>query len=225
MSTTGMAHPWARGRPRVLASEPEGIAVAPTDNPADATFQDIWIVDRDKKKVSFFDNAAGRTSGEYDADSSFALNSSNGHPKGVTTDGASLWVVDDDGGKEQVFKYNLAGQLQGKWEIADAALEEPTGITLDPSGGTTLWIVDKKSAKVYQFDNATGLISGSKASDAVFALAAGNTNPQGIADPPPVRATASRVSFDGLSSQVSQADRSGSLDGRTAAADALKFLF
>lgn len=176
-----------------LGKEPEGIAVAPTSDPANPTFRDVWVVDREKKKVFFFNNAAGRTSGEYDADSSFALNSANTHPKGIATNGVSLWVVDDDGGREQVFKYNLAGQLLGNWEIADAALEEPTGITLDPAGGTTLWIVDKKSDKVYQFDNATGLVSGSKASDATFALAAENGNPQGIADPIPFVAAAAEV--------------------------------
>ena len=37
---------------------------------------------------------------------------------------------------------------------------------------------------MYQYNNATGLTSGSKSPDTSWALAAGNTNPQGIADPP-----------------------------------------
>jgi hypothetical protein len=70
--------------------------------------------------------------------------------------------------------------------IGDSALEEPRGITVDPSGGTTIWIVDKKTDKVYQFDNATGndVLGETLNSVALFPLAAGNNDPEGIADPP-----------------------------------------
>ena len=37
---------------------------------------------------------------------------------------------------------------------------------------------------IYQYDGAVSRTSGSAAADAFFDLAAGNTNPQGIADPP-----------------------------------------
>ncbi len=47
-----------------------------------------------------------------------------------------------------------------------------------------MWIIYNQADRVYQFDNVRSLISGSKAPSASFALAAGNTNPQGIADPP-----------------------------------------
>ena len=179
-----------------IGNEAEGIAVAPTDVASDPTFGDIWIVDRDKKKVFFFDAAAGRKSGEFNSNSSFNLVSANDHPKGITTDGASLWVVDDDGGTEQVFKYTIGGKPLGSWEIADAVLEEPRGITLDLYGGTTLWVVDKKSDMVYQFDNAIGLSSGSKASDGAFALTAANSDAEGIADPRPFMAVPSESERD-----------------------------
>ena len=45
---------------------------------------------------------------------------------------------------------------------------------------------------VYQYDAAVGLISGSSSASSSFALAAGNTNPQGIADPPAPIAADSR---------------------------------
>ena len=47
-----------------------------------------------------------------------------------------------------------------------------------------LWIVDSGTKRVYQFDAAASLTSGSLSPSTSFALAAGNTNPQGIADPP-----------------------------------------
>jgi hypothetical protein len=45
--------------------------------------------------------------------------------------------------------------------------------------------VDSGTLKVYQYTAAAGRTSGSQNASAAFALAAGDTNPQGIADPPP----------------------------------------
>jgi hypothetical protein len=47
-----------------------------------------------------------------------------------------------------------------------------------------LRIADSGTKRVYQFDSAAGLTSGNLYPSTFFALAAGNTNPQGIADPP-----------------------------------------
>ncbi len=150
----------------------EGIATDGTD---------VWIVDAKQDKVFRYTNAAGLRSGSQNA-SSFNLNSGNANPKDIVTDGVNLWVV-DDAATDKVFKYTLTGSLLGSWTIAGAG-SSPTGITLDPSGGGSLWIVDNGTDRVYQFDNARGLTSGSLSPSASFALAAGNTNPQGIADPP-----------------------------------------
>jgi hypothetical protein len=95
---------------------------------------------------------------------------------------------------------NLSGTLLGSWTISGAGTS-PTGITLDPSNVTNLWMVDSGTRRVYQFDNAASRTSGSQSPSASFALAAGNTNPQGIADPPvglglPVANTA-QVKVDG----------------------------
>jgi hypothetical protein len=48
-----------------------------------------------------------------------------------------------------------------------------------------LWIVDNVTHKVYQYVGAAGRTTGSQKASATFALAAGDTKPQGIADPPP----------------------------------------
>jgi hypothetical protein len=99
------------------------------------------------------------------------------------TDGTYLWVVNDSR-TDMVYKYTLSGSLVGSWSITGAG-SSPTGITLDPSNVGALWIVDSGTDRVYQFDNAAGRTSGSQSPSTSFALAAGNTNPQGIADPPP----------------------------------------
>ncbi|QEH38910.1 FG-GAP repeat protein [Aquisphaera giovannonii] len=163
---------WAAGG---LASNAtvEGIATNGTD---------VWIVDGRQGKVFRYAGAAGRLSGSQNAASSFALNSGNAGPKDIVTDGTNLWVVNDST-TDKVFKYTLSGSLVGSWTISGAG-SSPTGITLDPSGGGALWVVDSGTDRVYQFDNARGRTSGSQSPSASFALAAGNANPQGIADPP-----------------------------------------
>jgi hypothetical protein len=103
----------------------------------------------------------------------------------MVTDGTSLWVVNDST-TDKVFKYTLSGSLVGSWTISTSGAASPTGLTIDPSGASQdIWIVDSGTDKVYQYANARGKTSGSQSAAATFALAAGNTNPQGIADPPP----------------------------------------
>jgi sugar lactone lactonase YvrE len=145
---------------------------------------DIWLVDGKQDKVFRYANAAGRLTGSQNAASSFSLNTGNKNPKDLVTDGTSIWVL-NDGSPNRVFKYTLAGTLLGNWTI-DAANASPTGITLDPTDVGHLWIVDSGTDRVYQYDAAAGRTSGSQSASASFALAAGNTNPQGIADPPAI---------------------------------------
>jgi len=168
----GLLGTWAAGGLNA-ASQVEGIATNGTD---------VWIVDAKQDKVFKYAGAASRLSGGQNAASNFSLNKSNANPKDIVTDGTSLWVV-DDGSADKVFKYTVAGSLLGSWTITGAG-SSPTGITLDPSSPSHLWIVDSGTDRVYQFDNAVNRTSGSQSPSTSFALAAGNTNPQGIADPP-----------------------------------------
>ena len=137
---------------------------------------------RSLDKVYKYTGAASRLSGSQSAASSFKLSNGNTNSKGIVTDGTSLWVV-DDGTTDKVFKYTLSGSLLGSWTI-DAANSHPTGITINPTNVSDIWIVDNGTAKVYQYTAAAGRTSGSQNAATTFALAAGNTNPQGIADPP-----------------------------------------
>jgi sugar lactone lactonase YvrE len=145
---------------------------------------DIWLVDSYSDKVYKYTGAASRLSGSQNAASSFSLASGhNGdpNPQDIVTDGTSFWVV--DGTNHKVFKYTLSGSLLGSWSI-DPADTHPTGITINPNNVSDIWIVDNGTDKVYQYIGAASRTSGSQNAGATFALAAGNTNPQGIADPP-----------------------------------------
>src|SRR5262249_37731399 len=97
------------------------------------------------------------------------------------TDGTSFWVV--DGTALKVFKYSLSGTSLGSWAI-DPANTHPTGITINPANVNDIWITDSGTLKVYQYIGAANRTSGSQNAGATFALASGDSNPQGIADPP-----------------------------------------
>ena len=151
-------------------NRPEGIA---TDGTA------VWIVDRGNDRVHYFEDGATRI-GDTGATSSFSLQA--GDPRGITTDGTYLWVV--DAGTDDVYKYSVGGALLGNWAL-DSRNTVPRGITIDPGNVSDIWVIDSMDDDIYQYTAAAGLIAGSQSANTVLNLAAGNTNPQGIADPPP----------------------------------------
>jgi hypothetical protein len=169
----GLLGSWTAGSLQATA-QVEGIATNGTD---------IWIIDAKQDKVYKYSSAASRTSGSQNANSSFNLNSGNKNPKDIVTDGTYLWVVNDST-TDKVFKYTVAGSLVGSWTISTSGPSSPTGITIDPTNVSDIWIVDSGADRVYQYTAAASRTSGSQSAATSFALAAGNTNPQGIADPP-----------------------------------------
>ncbi|MFO0842679.1 MAG: Calx-beta domain-containing protein [Gemmataceae bacterium] len=186
----GLLGSWTAGGLHAQA-QVEGIATNGTD---------VWLLDNKQDKVFKYAGAASRLSGSQSAASSFSLNSGNGNGKGIVTDGSSLWVV-DDGSADKVFKYTLAGALSGSWAI-DAANASPTGLTINPASVNDIWIVDSGTDRVYQYTAAAGRTSGSQSASATFALAAGNTNPQDIADPPPVDMALTPAALTGALKQL-----------------------
>lgn len=152
----------------------EGIATNGTD---------VWILDNYSDKVYKYAGAASLLSGTQNPASSFKLSGSNSNGKGIVTDGTSLWVVDDGSSSDKVYKYTVTGTAKGSWTI-DSANSHPTGLTIDPTNVSDIWIVDNGTDKVYQYTAAASRTSGSQTAAATFALAPGNTNPQDIADPP-----------------------------------------
>jgi sugar lactone lactonase YvrE len=145
---------------------------------------DLWLADSFSHTVYKYAGAASRLSGSQSTVSSFShAGGKNGdtNPQDIVTDGTSFWVVDST---KKVFKYTLSGTMLGSWSL-DPANAHPTGITINPNNVSDVWIVDSGTDKVYQYIGAAGRTSGSQNAGATFALAAGDTNPQGIADPPP----------------------------------------
>ena len=143
---------------------------------------DIWIVASSAGKVYKYTGAASRLSGTQNANSTFSLNKADSNPQDIVTDGTSFWVV--DGSALKVFKYTLSGSLLGSWTI-DPANTHPTGITVNPTNASDIWIVDSGTLKVYDYTAAASRTSGSQNASATFALNPSDTDPQGIADPPP----------------------------------------
>lgn len=163
---------------------------------------DLWLVDPNQDKVFKFTGGANLRSGRVNATSSFALNSANLNATDLVTDGSHLWVVNDTTTTDKVFRYSTSGTLEGSWTISSSN-PSPTGITLDPSNVNHLWIVDSATDRVYQYDGATARLAGSQEPSLSFALAATNTNPQGIADPQPaVIANVGTRSLDGVMEQI-----------------------
>lgn len=141
----------------------------------------LWLVESGGDRVYFFSNAATRISGTQNATSNFLLSASNRNPKDLVTDGTSIWVVDDST-SDRVFRYTVSGTFQNSWLI-NSANSRPTGITLDPSNGSQdIWIVDSGTDRIYRYANARTLTAPTLTS--FIQLAAGNTDPTGIADPP-----------------------------------------
>jgi hypothetical protein len=143
---------------------------------------DVWIVDAKSDKVYRYAGAASRLSGSQNAASSFSLNNQNGNATDLVTNGVHVWVVNNSS-TDKVFQYTVSGSLVGSWTITSGG-GSPTGITIDPTNVSDIWIVDSNTDRVYQFTAAASRTSGSQSPSASFALAPGNTNPQGIADPP-----------------------------------------
>nr|MCU0981911.1 hypothetical protein [Pirellulaceae bacterium] len=130
-----------------LGKEPEGLTL---------DGDDLWMGDRDRK-IHWYDNAAGNTSGT-DYVYRFAIARDGvGNPTGLTKN--------------------------GEWKLATDN-SKPTGITLDPTGASqSIWIVDESSDSVYEYGGGRSLTAGTGTMTATFRLAPGNVAPQGIADP------------------------------------------
>jgi RHS repeat-associated protein/uncharacterized repeat protein (TIGR01451 family) len=154
-------------------TDPQGVTTNGTD---------VWLVDAGSKRVYRYAGAASWTGGEGTATGSFPLHADNANPTDLVTDGTTIWVT--DAGTDEVFVYAVAGTLLGRWKL-DAANGNPSGVTIDPSGGTDLWVVDRQDLLVYRYAAGRTQTSGALAATSTFVLAAGQTRPEGIADPPP----------------------------------------
>ncbi len=157
----------------------------------------IWTVSESTDRVYYYPNGTNIASGSNVLPrSSFGLHYYNSNPTGITTDGAYIWVVNEGniagGIGDMVFKYTKSGNYLGRWQL-DSDNARPTGITIDPSGGNRIWIVDNATNRIYEYAGATGAVSGGLNASKSYALAPGNTNAQDIADPPATASAAIAV--------------------------------
>ncbi|MCA9187968.1 MAG: hypothetical protein KDA99_20210 [Planctomycetales bacterium] len=146
---------------------------------------DIWIVDRLKKHVMRFANAADDPStpgfdpvltGTLTMTDSFDVGSVNGAPQGLATDGSSLWMVVDGTVEDRVYRYDLAGTLISSWAL-NVNNARPTGIAVDRVN-ERVYVVDSAADKIFEYE----LTDGGNAGTLVWAtsVSANSKNPQGI---------------------------------------------
>jgi PKD repeat protein len=172
----------AGGKP--LGQWSAGGTYQPQDVATDGTH--VWLVDDAKDRVLFYPNAASRRDGSQTTTGGFALDKTNGNPSGLVVRDGQAWVTDDrpDSENDRVFVYSLGGKLLGQWQL-DPANAHSSGVTLDPNGGTDLWVVDRQDSRVYHYAGGTEWVDGARTAADSFALAPANHHAEGIADPPP----------------------------------------
>ena len=151
----------------------------------------IWIIDRLTDRIYLFADAASRLSDEQTYTRHWLVNRSNGSATDIVYGAQNgvryLWTVDDTA-VDRVFRYTLTStnstsSTAVSWQL-DSINSSPTGITLDPSNGSMdIWISDSSTDRVYRYANARNLTTPILTSS--FSLDPANSQPQGIADPPP----------------------------------------
>ncbi|MFM7056515.1 MAG: S8 family serine peptidase [Planctomycetota bacterium] len=164
----------------------------------------IWILDRLSDRVYYYLNGASRLSGSQTATTSWLVNFRNADATDMVfgSQGGQqyLWIVNDSSA-DRVYRYTLtaSGGTSGfiSWPL-DSTNSSPTGITLDPGNGSMdIWIADAGTDRVYRYSDGRTAAAPVLASS--FALAAGNINVQGLADPPP---PATESALDGYETAV-----------------------
>jgi|GEM_PF-5946072 len=174
--------------------------------------QHVWILDASKRQIHFYENVANLSKQDLSSKptiaaksgATFALASDNRSPTGMDTREGLIWVTNTGSGAAkpaEVFVYDTSTHTHvGRWALPSAN-RDPVGITLDPTGSTTvnrtghdehgrndMWVVDKHTKTVYRYPMAIHWRSNSQATtyDATWELHPDNRFPEGIADPPVV---------------------------------------
>ncbi len=145
--------------------------VEPTDIATDSS--DIWVIDKDgaSSKIYFYDAAATTSpTGATNATSSYALNSLNTNPSGLSVDATRAFVTDLS--RREVFVYNRStGSYLGRWKL-DPGNQNPTDITTEPTGagtfGSNLYVVDKTRGEVFTYSNSVDWVDNGNASNTTF---------------------------------------------------------
>ena len=147
----------------------------------------MWVADDGDDKLYAYSLATKARDSAKDFDSlvaaGYTIPRGNTSPRGIWSDGATMWVADD--GDDKLYAYNLATKARDSAKDFDtlvaAGNSRPRGIWSD---GTTMWVVNNNSLyptivrKIFAYDLATRQRDSTKDFDTLDA--AGNTDPQGI---------------------------------------------
>ncbi len=101
------------------------------------------------------------------------LDSQNANPRGVWSDGTTVWVVDRVRHKLYAYTLSSGARDSGKDITLDGANQNATGVWSD---GTTIWVADDSDDKLYAYtlsggarDSGKDIALASKPSDGTFA--------------------------------------------------------
>ena len=114
--------------------------------------------------------------GQYNSNSDFntaTLAVDNDSPRGIWSDGTTMWVADDSAGI--VYAYNLATKAYDSSKNIDLTPSNgnPSGIW---SNGTTMWVLDHTNDRLYAYNLATKIREVTRE----FNLTSINDSPSGI---------------------------------------------
>ena len=110
-----------------------------------------------------------------DSGSDFTLDTANGYPTGIWSDGTTLWVADFEDRKLYAYRMSDRSRDSDRDFTLDAANGSPVGIWSD---GTTMWASDFADGKLYAYRMSDRSRDSAKDFDTLSA--AGNDNPEGI---------------------------------------------
>ena len=91
--------------------------------------------------------------GARDTGKEFNLASANSDPRGVWSDGTTMWVVDTDDDKLYAYTLSTGARDAGKEFDLASANSVPQGIWSD---GTTMWVADSSPDKIYPYRLSDG---------------------------------------------------------------------
>ena len=105
------------------------------------------------------------------------LAAGNTNPRGIWSDGTTIWVADTR--ERKIYAYNLSTKARDSGKDFDtlsvAGNELPYGIWSD---GTTMWVADDDDVKIYAYNLSTKARDPGKDFDTL--IAANNNRPQGL---------------------------------------------
>ena len=115
--------------------------------------------------------------GEYNADKDFDTLSAAGNenPRGMWSNGTTMWVADL--GDSKIYAYKVSDMSRDAAKdfgtLSAAGNEKPSGLWSD---GTTMWVADSADKKIYAYD----MTSKARVSPKDIALHADNALPEGL---------------------------------------------